>query len=221
MNANIGQWLFSTLFAHESRALRKPHQGEVGYQPVMGVFNPDQGAVPDLATNAAAFQARYNFSVPLSDLAGSEIGEGRVPDRTEIQARVRQPDNPCLLTNNASYVITDVDILDLRYVARSGRPIWEFIESQHIFNGGGTGDDCQQQLQAAHTQITALQQQIATKDAEITRLRGLVPVAVPPDIDQTVAILKGAGTQLEIGPGLKARFARLGRFVDSLKAKKP
>jgi len=229
MNANIGQWLFSTLGAQQTRALLKVPKNPTDppHPPIMGNFHPDQGAVPDLLTNAAAFTARYEL--PFADLWGSEIGEGAVPDKSELQARVRQADNPCLLTNNQSYVVTEIDTTDFRYVARNGRPIWEFIRTTHIFDpqtgggNGGTGTDpeCQQQLQAARNQITALQQQVITKDAEITRLRGLVPVAVPADVDKTVALLKGAGDHLDIGPGVKARFSRLGRFIDLLKARKP
>src|SRR4030095_4195165 len=152
MNATLGHWLFSTLSARETRALRQPD-----FQPIKGVFNPDQGSVPDLAINAAAFQARY--SLPFKDLKGSEIGEGRVPDRTELQACVRGADNPCLLNNNTAYVVTEVDVLDLRYVARSGRPVWEFIEAQGLLclrnggNGNGNGN-LEQQLQEARAQMT-------------------------------------------------------------------
>jgi hypothetical protein len=63
--------------------------------------------------------------------------------------------------------------------------------------------------------------EIATLKTEVARLGKLVPVAVPADIDKTVALLKGAGPVLEIGSGVKARFGRLGRFVDALKERKP
>ena len=223
MNATIGHWLFSTLGARESRALRQPD-----FQPVKGVFDPNQGATPDLATSATAFQARYGL--PLKDLKGSEIGEGAVPDKTELQERVRRADNPCLLVNHTAYVVTDIDVLDLRYVARSGRPIWEAVRVDPFGagSGGGGNGDCPQQLQAANAQIDALRAQLGQKDfkigqldAEVTRLKALVPVAVPADVDQTVALLKGAGSNLAIGPGVKARFTRLGRFIDTLKARKP
>ena len=218
MNATLGHWLFSTLSAHQTRALLKSS----GHPAIMGTFNPDAGAVPDLAINPSAFQARY--ALPFHDLWGSEIGEGRVPDRSELQERVRKADDPCLLTNNSAYVVTEIDVLDFRYVARSGRPDWEFIETLHIFDP--QGDECQEQLQAARQQITALQTELSQKnariaqlEAEVARLAALVPVAVPADIDQTVALLKGAGNHLDIGPGIKARFTRLGRFVDTLKAR--
>jgi hypothetical protein len=223
MNATIGHWLFSTLGARESRALRQPD-----FQPIKGVFDPDKGAVPDLVTSATAFQARYGL--PLKDLKGSEIGEGAVPDKPTLEARIHADDNPCLLDNHRNYVVTDVDIVDLRYVARSGRPIWESIRDNPFGagSGGGGNGDCPQRLQAANAQIDALRAQIGQRDvkigqldAEVARLKGLVPVAVPADIDQTVALLKGAGSHLEIGPGVKSRFTRLGRFVDTLKARKP
>jgi hypothetical protein len=223
MNASLGHWLFSTLAARQTRALRQPD-----FQPIMGVFDPDKGSVPDLVANAAAFEARY--SLPFKDLKGSEIGEGRVPDKTELQACVRGADNPCLLDNNTAYVVTEVDVLDLRYVARSGRPVWEFIETQRLLclDKGSDGDGCEDKLQAARGEISALQTALASKDAkigqldtEVARLKALVPVVVPKDIDDTVALLKGAGATLAIGPGIKARFARLGRFVASLKARKP
>jgi hypothetical protein len=222
MNATLGHWLFSTLGARQSRALRQPD-----FKPIMGVFDPDQGAVPDLVVNAAAFQARY--SLPLKDLKGSEIGEGAVPDKTTLEARIHADDNPCSLDNHKKYEVTDVDILDLRYVARSGRPIWESVRNDPFGGTGGGGvSDCPQQLQAAQGRIAALQTELGQKnakigqlDTEVARLKALVPVAVPADIDQTVALLKGAGSTLTIGPGVKARFTRLGRFVDSLKARKP
>src|SRR5689334_1803873 len=119
MNATIGDWLFSTLGAQQSRALLKvPPPGAPADPPhpaILGVFRPDQGAVFDLMVNPAAYQARYGLV--LSDLFGSEIGEGEVPDKSEIQERVRRADNPCLLDNNQNYVVTEIDILDFRYVA--------------------------------------------------------------------------------------------------------
>ena len=218
MNATLGDWLFTTLGAKRTRALLKePRQGEPAnppHPPVSGDFHPDQGAVPDLQGNPVAFKARYEL--PFSDLWGSEIGEGAVPDKSEIQERVRRADNPCSLNNNQNYVVTEIDILDFRYVARSGRPVWEAVRSLHIFDpdGGDPETECQRQLQAARAEIAALK-------TEVARLGKLVPVAVPADIDKTVALLKGAGPVLEIGPGVKARFGRLGRFVDALKERKP
>lgn len=221
MNATLGHWLFSTLNAHQTRALLKSN----GHPAMMGTFNPDAGAVFDLAINPSAFQARY--ALPFHDLWGSEIGEGRVPDRSELQERVRRADNPCLLNNNTAYVVTEIDVLDFRYVARSGRPVWEFIETLHLFDPPNDGE-CQQQLAAARQQITALQTELGQKnariaqlEAEVARLAALVPVAVPADIDQTVALLKGAGNHLDIGSGIKARFTRLGRFVATLKTRHP
>jgi hypothetical protein len=222
MNASLGHWLFSTLGARETRALRQPD-----FQPVKGAFNPDTGSVPDLAVNQAAFEARY--SLPFKNLKGSEIGEGRVPDRTELQACVRGSDNPCQLVNNSAYVVTEVDVLDLRFVARNGRPVWEFIEAQGMLclRGGDGNGNLEQQLQAARAEIASLKSELGQKNArigqletEVNRLRALVPVAVPPDVDKTVALLTGAGNRLDIGPGIKARFKRLEKFVAALKARK-
>src|SRR5262245_28907149 len=136
MNSSIGHWLFSTLAARQSKALRKPRAGESGYQPVLGTFDPNSGAVPDLVVNAAAFTARYNLAAPFNELAGSPIGEGAVPAINELQARVRKADNPCFLDNNGNYVVTDVDVLDLRYVARSGDPIWNSVRDLFSASGG-------------------------------------------------------------------------------------
>lgn len=231
MNATIGNWLFSTLGARESRALRQPREGEPGATPIIGVFNPDAGAVPDALVNRDAFQARYGLD--LRQLKGSEIGEGVVPDKSELQERVRRSDNPCQLDNNAAYVVTETDVLDLRYVARSGEPVWNFIKTLHTFDPGSHSvaeapdESCQQQLQTAQQQIVALRTEVGQKTARIgqleteaARLAALVPVAVAPDIDQTVALLKGAGPRLEIGAGVKARFGRLGRFVEALKTRR-
>lgn len=120
----LGHWLFSGLGARRSCCLRQPDR-----KLIFGAFNP---AAPSdrLLVSAEQFEGRY--ALPFTN-AGSLIGEGRVPDRSELQERVQRSDNPCGLASNASYVVTEADYTDLRYVALSGRPVWEMIEVLGIF----------------------------------------------------------------------------------------
>src|SRR5262245_59596930 len=120
----IGHWLFSGPKAQSTCCLRQPDR-----QLIFGVFNPDAPA-DRLLVSKEQFEGRYGL--PFTN-AGSLIGEGRVPDKLELQARVRQEDNPCQLANHASYVVTETDYTDLRYVALSGRPVWERIEAIGLF----------------------------------------------------------------------------------------
>jgi hypothetical protein len=71
----------------------------------------------------------------------------------------------------------------------------------------------QHDLDASQHQVTDLNAQVQTLTAKVHKLS-----EVPKDIDDTVKILKEAGTHLEIKAGLKARFARLGKWVDERKA---
>src|SRR5262245_4624700 len=120
----IGHWLFSGPKAQSTCCLRQPDR-----QLIFGVFNPDAPA-DLLLVSKQQFEGRYGL--PFTN-AGSLIGEGRVPDKLELQARVRQADNPCQLANHASYVVTETDYTDLRYVAKNNRPVWEAIEAIGIF----------------------------------------------------------------------------------------
>jgi hypothetical protein len=120
----IGHWLFSGLGAQSACCFRQPDR-----KLIFGVFNPDAPS-DQLLTSKAQFEARYGL--PFTN-AGSPIGESRVPDKVELQERVRRADNPCGLANNGSYVVTGTDYTDLRYVALGGRPVWERIESIGIF----------------------------------------------------------------------------------------
>ncbi len=95
-----------------------------------------------------------------------------------------------------------------------------------ISPGPGTGT-CEEKLAAAQQALTKSQhdldvskKQAADLTAQVQTLNAKVQKLsdVPQDISDTVKILKEAGTHLEIGPGLKARFARLGRWVDERKA---
>jgi hypothetical protein len=123
-NRTLGQWLFSDLAANSSCCFRQPD-----HKLIFGTFNP---AAPGdrIHTSQTEFEARYGL--PFVNW-GSPIGEGRVPDRSELQERVRRTDNPCNLADHESYVVTELDYSDLRYVARSGRPVWEMIEAQGTF----------------------------------------------------------------------------------------
>jgi hypothetical protein len=123
-NRTLGNWLFSDLAATSSCCFRQPD-----HKLIFGTFNPSAPG-DKVNTSQTEFEARYGL--PFTNW-GSPIGEGRVPDRSELQERVRRSDNPCNLVRHESYVVTELDYSDLRYVARSGRPIWEMIEAQGIF----------------------------------------------------------------------------------------
>ena len=71
----------------------------------------------------------------------------------------------------------------------------------------------QHDLDVSQHQVTDLNAQVQTLNAKVQKLSN-----VPKDIDDTVKILKEAGTHLEIKAGLKARFSRLGKWVDERKA---
>jgi len=120
----IGHWLFSGLGAQSTCCFRQPDR-----QLIFGTFNPNAPA-DQLLVSKTQFEGRYGL--PFTN-AGSPIGEGRVPDKSELQERVRRADNPCGLANNGAYVVTETDYADLRYVALSGRPVWERIEALGIF----------------------------------------------------------------------------------------
>jgi hypothetical protein len=120
----LGHWLFSGLRAQNACCLSQPDR-----RLIFGTFNPDAPS-DRLLVSKEQFEARYGL--PFTN-AGSLIGEGRVPDKLELQERVRQADNPCGLRSNASYMVTETDYSDLRYVARSGRPVWEAIETLRTF----------------------------------------------------------------------------------------
>lgn len=120
----LGHWLFSGLGAQSACCLRQPDR-----VLIFGAFNPDAPAEL-LLVSKEQFEGRYGL--PFTN-AGSLIGEGRVPDKSELQERVRSADNPCQLASHESYVVTETDVSDFRYVAKSGRPVWETIEALGIF----------------------------------------------------------------------------------------
>jgi len=78
---------------------------------------------------------------------------------------------------------------------------------------------CEEKLAKAQHDLDACKQQVAELTAQVQQLNTRVQKLkeVPPDISGTVKILKEAGTHLEIKAGLKARFNRLGKWVDERK----
>ncbi|HEV8579613.1 MAG TPA: hypothetical protein VGX68_11090 [Thermoanaerobaculia bacterium] len=151
----LGHWLFSGLGAQSACCLRQPDR-----KLTFGVFNPDAPA-DRLLVSKEQFEGRYGL--PFTN-AGSLIGEGRVPDKVELQERVRRADNPCQLAGNASYVVTETDVSDFRYVAKSGRPVWEEIERLGTFaTVPEPGRDPAAVLDATLRDLTALMEEFRGK----------------------------------------------------------
>jgi hypothetical protein len=150
----LGHWLFSGLGAQTACCLSQPDR-----RLIFGTFNPNAPA-DRLLVSKEQFEGRYGL--PFTN-AGSLIGEGRVPDKTELQERVRRPDNPCGLKNHESYVVTETDYSDLRYVALAGRPVFERIEALRIFAATAPPPPTGSDTAAILNELTGLMAEFSSK----------------------------------------------------------